>query len=67
MPGFIGAPCESKADGLAAGKGDHLATPWNRRIRPSRKMIMENRFRDAGATVVVEECLTGEEASFIMY
>jgi phosphoribosylamine---glycine ligase len=63
---FLGAPCVVKADGLAAGKGVIICATLDEAYHAIDEMITENRFGDAGATVVVEECLQGEEASFIV-
>jgi len=60
-----GAPIVVKADGLAAGKGVILAQTEDEAIAAIKDMLSGNRFGDAGARVVVEEFLTGEEASFI--
>ena len=60
-----GAPIVIKADGLAAGKGVILAQTEEEAIAAINDMLSGNRFGDAGARVVVEEFLTGEEASFI--
>ena len=60
-----GAPIVIKADGLAAGKGVILAQTENEAIAAIKDMLSGNKFGDAGARVVVEEFLTGEEASFI--
>ncbi|UCB55118.1 MAG: phosphoribosylamine--glycine ligase [Thiotrichales bacterium] len=60
-----GAPIVIKADGLAAGKGVILAQTEDEAIAAIRDMLSGNKFGDAGARVVVEEFLTGEEASFI--
>ena len=60
-----GAPIVVKADGLAAGKGVILAQTEDDAIAAIRDMLSGNKFGDAGARVVVEEFLTGEEASFI--
>jgi phosphoribosylamine--glycine ligase len=60
-----GAPIVIKADGLAAGKGVILAQTEDVAIDAISDMLSGNRFGDAGARVVVEEFLTGEEASFI--
>ncbi|VAW55036.1 Phosphoribosylamine--glycine ligase [hydrothermal vent metagenome] len=60
-----GAPIVIKADGLAAGKGVILAQTENEAIDAIKDMLSGNRFGDAGARVVIEEFLTGEEASFI--
>ena len=60
-----GAPIVIKADGLAAGKGVILAQTEDEAVDAIRDMLSGNKFGDAGARVVVEEFLTGEEASFI--
>ena len=60
-----GAPIVIKADGLAAGKGVILASTEAEAIEAIKDMLAGNRFGDAGARVVVEEFLLGEEASFI--
>jgi len=58
-------PIVVKADGLAAGKGV-IVTSNTQEALDSVKDIMENKaFGDAGSKVVLEERLTGEEASFI--
>jgi phosphoribosylamine--glycine ligase len=61
----IGAPCVVKADGLAAGKGVIICATIEEANQSIDSMLEENAFGDAGAIVVVEECLKGEEASFI--
>jgi phosphoribosylamine--glycine ligase len=61
-----GAPIVVKADGLAAGKGVIVAQTVAEAEAAARDMLSGNRFGDAGARVVVEECLSGEEASFIV-
>jgi phosphoribosylamine--glycine ligase len=60
-----GAPIVIKADGLAAGKGVILAQTEDEAVAAIKDMLSGNKFGDAGARVVVEEFLTGEEASFI--
>jgi len=60
-----GAPIVIKADGLAAGKGVILAQSEDEAVDAIKDMLSGNKFGDAGARVVVEEFLTGEEASFI--
>jgi phosphoribosylamine--glycine ligase len=60
-----GAPIVIKADGLAAGKGVILAQTNEEAIAAVKDMLAGNKFGDAGARVVVEEFLYGEEASFI--
>ena len=60
-----GAPIVVKADGLAAGKGVILATTEQEAIAAVQDMLAGNKFGNAGHRVVVEEFLSGEEASFI--
>lgn len=60
-----GAPIVIKADGLAAGKGVVVAQTLSEAHAALDMMLGENRFGQAGARVVIEECLAGEEASFI--
>ncbi len=62
----VGAPIVVKADGLAAGKGVIIAQTMNEAIAAVRDMLAGNAFGEAGHRVVVEEFLTGEEASFIV-
>jgi len=54
-----------KADGLAAGKGVIVAATVEEAQAAARDMLIDNAFGDAGARIVVEEFLDGEEASFI--
>lgn len=61
-----GAPIVVKADGLAAGKGVIVAETLQQAEDAVRDMLLENAFGDAGCRVVIEEFLTGEEASFIV-
>ena len=61
-----GAPVVIKADGLAAGKGVVVATDLNEAHRAVDFMLREQGFGGAGAEVVIEEFLRGEEASFIV-
>ncbi len=61
-----GAPIVIKADGLAAGKGVVVATSKDEAFAAIDMMLSDNRLGDAGARVVVEEFLAGEEASFIV-
>ena len=60
-----GAPIVVKADGLAAGKGVVVATTVEEAVDAVRDMLSGNAFGEAGARVVIEEFLEGEEASFI--
>lgn len=62
----VGAPIVVKADGLAAGKGVIIAQTEQEAIDAIEDMLAGNAFGDAGHRVVVEEFLTGEEASFIV-
>ncbi len=61
-----GAPIVVKADGLAAGKGVIVAETLEQAEEAVRDMLSGNAFGDAGCRVVIEEFLTGEEASFIV-
>ncbi|PJK03196.1 phosphoribosylamine--glycine ligase [Lysobacteraceae bacterium NML75-0749] len=60
-----GAPIVIKADGLAAGKGVIVAMTLAEAEAAVRDMLSGNAFGKAGARVVIEEFLEGEEASFI--
>ena len=59
-----GAPIVVKADGLAAGKGVILADTVDEAVQAVDDMLQGGAFGDAGTEIVVEEFLTGEEASF---
>lgn len=61
-----GAPIVIKADGLAAGKGVVVAMTLEEAHAAIDMMLADNKFGNAGARVVIEEFLTGEEASFIV-
>lgn len=61
-----GAPIVIKADGLAAGKGVVVAMDLAEAHAAVDAMLSDNKLGDAGARVVIEEFLTGEEASFIV-
>jgi len=61
-----GAPIVVKADGLAAGKGVVVAANAAEAHEAIDAMLLHKRMGEAGARVVVEECLEGEEASFIV-
>ncbi len=62
----MGAPIVIKADGLAAGKGVVIAATLAEAHSAIDMMLIDNRMGDAGARVVIEEFLDGEEASFIV-
>ena len=61
-----GAPIVIKADGLAAGKGVVVAMTLEEALASVDSMLEDNLFGDAGARIVIEEFLTGEEVSFIV-
>ncbi|KVH65104.1 phosphoribosylamine--glycine ligase [Burkholderia cepacia] len=61
-----GAPIVVKADGLAAGKGVVVAMTLEEAHQAVDMMLSGNKLGDAGARVVIEEFLDGEEASFIV-
>jgi phosphoribosylamine---glycine ligase len=61
-----GAPIVIKADGLAAGKGVVVAMDVTEAHAAVDMMLVGNKMGSAGARVVIEECLIGEEASFIV-
>jgi phosphoribosylamine--glycine ligase len=61
-----GAPIVVKADGLAAGKGVIIAQTVEEAAVAVKDMLAGNAFGEAGHRVVVEQFLTGEEASFIV-
>jgi phosphoribosylamine--glycine ligase len=61
-----GAPIVVKADGLAAGKGVIIAQTCEEACESVRDMLSGNAFGAAGSRVVIEEFLTGEEASFLV-
>ena len=61
-----GAPIVVKADGLAAGKGVVVAATVAEAKAAIDQMLVQNKLGEAGARVVVEEFLEGEEASFIV-
>ena len=61
-----GAPIVIKADGLAAGKGVVVAMDIAEAHAAIDAMLSDNKLGDAGARVVIEEFLSGEEASFMV-
>jgi phosphoribosylamine--glycine ligase len=61
-----GAPIVVKADGLAAGKGVVVAATRDEAHAAVDAMLAGNSMGEAGHRVVIEECLVGEEASFIV-
>jgi phosphoribosylamine--glycine ligase len=63
----IGAPVVIKADGLAAGKGVIVAGTVQEAVDAIDLIMKDRMFGDAGNRVVVEEFMTGEEASFLAF
>lgn len=61
-----GAPIVVKADGLCAGKGSIVCKTLDEALNAVDRIMVEKVFGAAGDKVVVEECLVGEEASFIV-
>lgn len=59
-----GRPLVVKADGLCAGKGVVVAADADEAVRAIRASLVERVFGDAGATVLIEETLSGPEISF---
>jgi phosphoribosylamine---glycine ligase len=62
----VGAPIVIKADGLASGKGVVVAQTSDEAHAAIDMMLADNKYGAAGARVVIEEFMTGEEASFIV-
>jgi phosphoribosylamine--glycine ligase len=60
-----GAPIVIKADGLAAGKGVTVALTLDEALASLKDMLVDAKFGDASATVVIEEFLEGEEFSLM--
>ena len=63
----MGAPVVVKADGLAAGKGVIVCSTEKMAMDALKQIMVDREFGDAGDQVVVEECLVGEEASFLAF
>lgn len=61
----ISGPIVVKADGLAAGKGVFVCRDQGESLEALKIIMKDRAFGDAGNRVVIEECLQGEEASFI--
>ena len=62
-----GAPIVVKADGLALGKGVVVAKTVDQAVDAAREMLLDNKFGDSGARVVIEEFLDGEEFSLFAF
>ncbi|MCR4667130.1 MAG: phosphoribosylamine--glycine ligase [Desulfovibrio sp.] len=63
----MGAPLVVKADGLAAGKGVVVARTEDEALKAVSIMLGDHAFGDAGSTVLLEECLVGEEVSLLCF
>jgi phosphoribosylamine--glycine ligase len=63
----LSGPIVVKADGLAAGKGVFVCKDQTESLQALHTIMKQRAFGDAGDLVVVEECLVGEEASFIAF
>lgn len=62
-----GAPIVVKADGLALGKGVVVAETVEQAVEAAHEMLLDNKFGDSGARVVIEEFLEGEEFSLFAF
>ncbi len=63
----VGAPIVVKASGLAAGKGVAVCQTGEEAQAFLRRVMVDRVFGDAGNEVVIEECLTGQEASLLCF
>ncbi|MDD5116432.1 MAG: phosphoribosylamine--glycine ligase [Candidatus Omnitrophica bacterium] len=61
-----GAPCVIKADGLAAGKGVVVAKSVKEAEEAIASMMEKKIFGSAGSRIIIEECLSGQEASIMV-
>ena len=62
-----GAPIVVKADGLALGKGVVVAATVEEAKAAVREMMADRKFGESGATVVIEECMTGPEVTVLAF
>ncbi len=65
--GHFHAPVVVKADGLAAGKGVVIAKTKEEAARVAAEMLSGKMLGDAGSRIVLEECLKGDELSFLLF
>jgi len=65
--GHFHVPVVVKADGLAAGKGVVIAKTKEEAVSVAAEMLSGKMLGDAGARVVLEECLKGDELSFLVF
>lgn len=63
----VGVPIVVKADGLTAGKGSIVCRTIDEAFEAVNMMMVEKKFGKAGEKILVEECLEGEEVSFIAF
>ncbi len=64
---FKGTPIVIKADGLAAGKGVFIAETMDEAMGALKVIMKDKAFGSAGDKVIVEDCLKGEEASYMVF
>ena len=64
---FKGTPVVIKADGLAAGKGVFIANTMDEAMDALKVIMKDRAFGDAGNKVIIEDCLKGEEASYMVF
>ncbi len=62
-----GAPIVVKTDGLAAGKGAFVAETIETAVTFAEDCLVRNKFGEASSKIVVEECLVGEEISYLVF
>ncbi len=64
---FKGAPIVIKADGLAAGKGVFIANTMDEAMDALKVIMKDKAFGNAGDKVIIEDCLKGEEVSYMVF
>ncbi len=64
---FKGAPIVIKADGLASGKGVFIANTMDEAMDALKVIMKDKAFGDAGDKVIIEDCLKGEEVSYMVF
>lgn len=64
---FKGTPIVIKADGLAAGKGVFVASSLDEAMQALKLILKDKIFGNAGGRVIIEDCLKGEEASYMVF
>lgn len=62
-----GAPCVVKADGLAAGKGVYVCKSVDEAFNAVDEIMVKKIFGSSGDRIIIEDCLEGEEASFLVF